>query len=48
MLPAARRFEDLHTAGPKTIGVLESIEVAPLVLNAPEVRLSAPDHVERA
>ena len=43
VLPAARRFEELQTAGPKTIGVLESIDVAPIVLNAPEIRLSSPE-----
>ncbi len=48
VLPAARRFEELQTAGPKAIGVLESIDITPMVLNAPELRLPAPDHGERA
>ena len=48
VLPAARRFEELQTAGPKTIGVLESIDVAPVVLNAPELRLPLPPAGERA
>ena len=42
VLPAARKFEELRTAGPKPISVLESVDVTPMVLNAPELRLPDP------
>ena len=39
VLPAARGFEDLRTAGPKPIGVLKQVDVRPRVVNAPGLRL---------
>jgi DNA recombination protein RmuC len=48
VLPAARRFQGLGAANGKEIGELTALEIAPIGLNAGELRISLPAGAEMA